>query len=45
MRLPLLFVGSLFLALSGCVAPTGPVEVSRFIAPDAPLGRGSVLKS
>lgn len=42
MRLSVALAGSLFLALSGCVAPTGPVEVSRFIAPDAPLGRGSV---
>ena len=31
------------LALSGCVAPVGPVEVTRFHAPDtARLGRGAV---
>lgn len=29
-------------ALSACVAPVGPVEVTRFHTPDAPLGRGSV---
>jgi hypothetical protein len=42
MRLSVALAGSLLLALSGCVAPTGPVEVSRFVAPDVPLGRGSV---
>ena len=31
------------LALSACVAPTGPVEVTRFHVPDtAPLGRGTI---
>jgi hypothetical protein len=31
------------LALSGCVAPTGPVEVTRFHAPDLTrLGRGTI---
>ncbi|HEY6869866.1 MAG TPA: DUF4136 domain-containing protein, partial [Novosphingobium sp.] len=31
------------LALGGCVAPTGPVEVTRFHLPDtAPLGRGPI---
>lgn len=31
------------IALSGCVAPVGPVEVTRFHAPDvAPLGHGTI---
>lgn len=30
------------LALAGCVAPVGPVEVTRFHVPDAPLGRGPI---
>lgn len=30
------------LLLSGCVAPVGPVEVTRFAAPDAALGRGAI---
>ncbi|MEP7223179.1 MAG: DUF4136 domain-containing protein [Novosphingobium sp.] len=31
------------LALAGCVAPTGPVQVTRFHTPDvAPLGHGSI---
>jgi hypothetical protein len=30
-------------ALSGCVAPVGPVEVTRFHVPDvSPLGRGAI---
>jgi hypothetical protein len=30
-------------ALSGCVAPVGPVEVTRFHAPDvSPLGKGAI---
>lgn len=29
-------------ALAGCVAPVGPVEVTRFHVPDAPLGRGPI---
>jgi hypothetical protein len=29
-------------ALAGCVAPVGPVEVTRFHVPDAPLGRGGI---
>lgn len=34
---------ALALALSGCVAPVGPVEVTRFHVPDtARLGRGAV---
>jgi hypothetical protein len=34
---------ALVLALSGCVAPIGPVEVTRFHTPDtARLGRGAV---
>jgi hypothetical protein len=28
--------------LAGCVAPVGPVEVTRFHVPDVPLGRGSI---
>jgi hypothetical protein len=30
------------LALGGCVAPVGPVEVTRFHLPDAQLGRGPI---
>lgn len=31
------------LALSGCIAPTGPVEVTRFHAPDtSTLGKGAI---
>jgi hypothetical protein len=31
------------LALTGCVAPTGPVEVTRFLAPDiSALGKGTI---
>lgn len=30
------------LALAGCVAPVGPVEVTRFHVPDAQFGRGSI---
>jgi hypothetical protein len=37
-----ILAGALLLALSGCVAPTGPVEVNRFFAPDTSLGRGSI---
>lgn len=34
---------ALALALAGCVAPTGPVEVTRFHAPDiSPLGKGTI---
>lgn len=29
-------------ALAGCVAPVGPVEVTRFHVADAPLGRGPI---
>lgn len=40
---PLLLAALPFLALAGCVAPTGPVEVTRFHLPDpAPLGRGAI---
>lgn len=28
--------------LAGCVAPVGPVEVTRFHVPDVPLGRGPI---
>src|ERR1700741_4581636 len=30
------------LALSACVAPVGPVEVTRFHVPDVQLGRGPI---
>lgn len=30
------------LALAGCVAPVGPVEVTRFHVPDAQFGRGPI---
>lgn len=33
---------SALLALSACVAPVGPVEVTRFHVPDAQLGRGAI---
>lgn len=40
-RLPAILAGTLLLA--GCVAPTGPVEVTRFHVPDtAVLGRGGI---
>lgn len=40
---PLSIMIALALALSGCVAPVGPVEVTRFHAPDAHrLGRGAI---
>lgn len=43
MKLPVLFAGTLLFALSACVAPVGPVEVTRFHAPDtAALGRGGI---
>lgn len=43
MRLFSLGAAALALVLSGCVAPVGPVEVTRFHAPDtARLGRGAV---
>jgi hypothetical protein len=43
MRLFPLAVAALALALSGCVAPVGPVEVTRFHVPDsARIGRGAV---
>lgn len=43
MRLFPLAVAALALALSGCVAPVGPVEVTRFHVPDtARIGRGVV---
>lgn len=43
-RLGLLSLSLAFLLpLGGCVAPTGPIEVTRFHAPDtAPLGRGAI---
>ncbi len=43
MKLPALFAGTLLLALSACVTPTGPVEVTRFHAPElATRGRGGI---
>ena len=44
MKFPALFaIGLCAAALSGCVAPTGPVEVTRFHAPDtARLGKGTI---
>ncbi len=42
-RLPLAISALAALALAGCVAPTGPVEVTRFHAADtAPLARGTI---
>ncbi len=38
-----LLPAALALTLSACVAPTGPVEVTRFLAPDVnALGKGSI---
>ncbi len=38
-----LVLAALTLALGGCVAPVGPVEVTRFHAPDvAQLGKGAI---
>ncbi len=43
MKRPLFASLVLAAALSGCVAPIGPVEVTRFHAPDiASLGRGAI---
>ena len=44
MRMPSCFAAALGLALlAGCVAPVGPVEVTRFHLPDtAALGRGAI---
>ena len=40
---PCLLGLALLLPLAGCVAPTGPIEVTRFHVPDtAPLGRGAI---
>ena len=39
---PLLAAALLALPLSGCVAPTGPVEVTRFHLPDTAMLRGTV---
>lgn len=42
-RLPLAFSALAAVALAGCVAPTGPVEVTRFHAADvSPLARGTI---
>ena len=39
-----LVLAALTLALGGCVAPVGPVEVTRFHAPDVtPLGKGEIV--
>ena len=32
-----------FAALAGCVAPVGPVEVTRFVQPAAALGHGPIV--
>lgn len=41
---PLLAVTALAASLSGCVAPVGPVEVTRFHLPDTTmLGRGQIV--
>ncbi|MFT4025799.1 MAG: DUF4136 domain-containing protein [Novosphingobium sp.] len=40
--LPALGLVAALTALSACVAPVGPVEVTRFHVPDAPLGRGPI---
>jgi hypothetical protein len=43
MTRPTLLAAAALLALSGCVAPVGPVEVTRFHLPDtARLGRGAI---
>ena len=44
MKYPVLSLTAVALmALSGCVAPVGPVEVTRFHAPDVtPLGKGAI---
>jgi len=38
----LLSLAALSAGLTGCVAPVGPVEVTRFHVPSAPLGRGAI---
>lgn len=38
----LLSLAALSAGLAGCVAPVGPVEVTRFHLPSAPLGRGAI---
>jgi hypothetical protein len=39
-----LVLAVLALSLAGCVAPVGPVEVTRFHAPDVmPLGKGEIV--
>jgi len=43
MKLPILCLSLACAALTGCVAPTGPVEVTRFHAPDvSALGKGTI---
>ena len=43
LKRPLLFALAFGLTLSGCVAPTGPVEVTRFHAQDiSALGKGTI---
>ena len=40
---PLLPIAALAFLLASCVAPVGPVEVTRFVAPDASrIGRGTI---
>jgi hypothetical protein len=42
MRIRIVLPALAALALGGCVAPVGPVEVTRFHLPDAQLGRGPI---
>jgi len=42
-KIAMLTAAVAILALSGCVAPTGPIEVTRFHAADvSPLGKGTI---
>ena len=45
MRRPALFAAIPLLALAACATPQGPIEVTRFVAPDgaAWLGQGTVF--
>lgn len=44
MKAPLFFAGALAaLTLSACTTPQGPVEVTRFVQPGAPLGQGTIF--
>jgi hypothetical protein len=42
MKFPFVVPALAALSLAGCVAPVGPVEVTRFHVPDAQLGRGPI---